>query len=295
MDLHKQGVIVAAQSRATAEEFLTRIRPLSEFGYDVPDRTLDQDELRGVEPGLGDAVRAGVRVMQHWHVKPESMTAGLARALRAMRGVEIFEETEVIEFETSTRRVRKVHLPSRVIEADIVVLAAGAWSPLLARRLGLPLPMQAGKGYSFSARPQVLPRHSLLLAEPHVACSPFGDRLRVAGTMEFSGVNARVDPNRLATIISGASGMLQPWHTGSVKEVWTGLRPIAPDGLPIIGRMPGYENGYLATAYSMLGMTLAAPAAEALTEMILSGEEPDVLAPFTVSRFASTRTRRVRR
>jgi D-amino-acid dehydrogenase len=79
--------------------------------------------------------------------------------------------------------------------------------------------------------------------------------------------------------------MLAPLHPEPPRDLWTGMRPIAPDGLPIIDRAPGLSNAYVATAYSMLGMTVAAPAAEALAELVLTGRRPPVLAPFSATRF----------
>jgi D-amino-acid dehydrogenase len=76
-----------------------------------------------------------------------------------------------------------------------------------------------------------------------------------------------------------------------IENPWSGMRPIAPDGLPIIGRSLRHPNVYLATGYSMLGMTLAAPAGEALARLILTGERPAELEPFSVERFAGHRLR----
>lgn len=288
MELHKRGLLVAARDPANARAFLAGLEPMRDLGYAIPDTLLEGAALRDAEPALSDDVRAAARIGEHWHVLPQSLMAGLGAALRA-RGVEILEGAEVIDLQTDGDRLVRVRTAAGPVEPDVVVLAAGAWSPRLARMLGLRLPVQGGKGYSFSVRPTVVPRHALLLAEPHVGCTPFGERVRVAGTMEFSGVNARLDERRIASIVAGASSMMRPWHPEPKRDVWTGMRPIAPDGLPIIDRAPGLQNAYVATAYSMLGMTIAAPAAEALAQLILTGERPDVLQPFTATRFRLSR------
>ncbi len=285
MELHKSGLLVAAREPASARRFLAGLEPMRDVGYDVPDDILEGAALADAEPALGPRVRAGLRIGEHWHVLPSSLAAGLAAALRA-RGVEVLEGAEVVGLERRGPRIARVRTAAGDVEPDAVVLAAGAWTPRLARLAGLRLPVQAGKGYSVSVRPTVVPRHALLLAEPHVGCTPLGSRLRVAGTMEFSGVNARLDRRRIARVVEGAESMLRPLHPDPPRELWTGMRPIAPDGLPIVDRAPGLSNAYLATAYSMLGMTLAAPAAEALAELVLTGRRPEVLAPFAATRFA---------
>jgi len=284
MELHRRGLLVAARQAATARRFLTGLEPMRDLGYDLPGGILEGAALRAAEPGLGPEVRAGLRVGEHWHVLPSSLLDGLAAALRAA-GTELLEDADVVALERDGDAIRRVRTAAGDVEPDAVVLAAGAWTPRLARMIGLRLPVEAGKGYSFSVRPAVMPRHALLLAEPHVGCSPFGDRLRVAGTMEFSGINTRLDRRRIAGILSGAHGMLTPLDPEPPRELWTGMRPIAPDGLPIVDRAPGLANTYLATAYSMLGMTLAAPAAEALARFVLGGTRPDVLEPFAAGRF----------
>ena len=186
---------------------------------------------------------------------------------------------------TSTARAVALRTSAGRRLCESVVLAPGAWLASLARAFGARLPVQAGKGYSFDVRPRRLPRHALLLLEPHVGCSPVGERLRIAGTMEFSGVNARLDRRRVRSIARGAERMVDGWDGLDEDSLWCGLRPIAPDGLPIIDRHPRLGNVFFAGAYSMLGMTLAAPAAELLADFILTGERPAVLAPFRVDRF----------
>jgi D-amino-acid dehydrogenase len=138
-----------------------------------------------------------------------------------------------------------------------------------------------------------MPRHALLLIDPHVGCSPLGQRLRIAGTMEFSGLNGRLDRRRIQSIVRGAGEMIGGWDALDEDSVWCGLRPIAPDGLPIIDRHPRLENVFFAGAYAMLGMTLAAPAAESLAGFVLSGRRPPELEPFRAARFGLGRSIRV--
>jgi D-amino-acid dehydrogenase len=284
-DLERRGLLVAARERAGVEGFLAGLQPLRDAGFRVPDRVLSAGETHELEPTLASSVTAGLLIEEHWHVHAPNYMAALAARLGEM-GVALEEGAEVSELTLGDGRVREVHTSAGTFSADAVILAAGAWSPRLARQLGLRLPVQAGKGYSFELRPQVLPRHALLLLEPHVGCSPFADRLRIAGTMEFSGVNTRLDRRRIDTIVRGATAMLPDIEGVELENAWSGMRPIAPDGLPIVDRAPGHENVFLATAYSMLGMTVAAPAGEALAGMVLGGDRPPELEPFAASRFA---------
>jgi D-amino-acid dehydrogenase len=288
LELNRTGLIVAGQTQRSAETFLAHMRPLSTFGFQVPESLLDGAALRAIEPVLTDAVKVGFVIEQHWYVDPAVFMAALREALVA-DGVELCEGEEVRDVDRERSRVTALRTSTGVRRCDAVVLAAGAWLPSLACTVGARLPVEAGKGYSFSLRPARMPDHPLMLLEPHVGCSPFPDRLRVAGTMEFSGLNGRLDRRRLESIRRGVSQMVDGCESVDDDTVWSGLRPIAPDGLPIIDRHPRLENVFFAGAYSTLGMTLAAPAGESLARFVLTGSRPSELEPFRCTRFKSAR------
>ena len=171
------------------------------------------------------------------------------------------------------------------VDADIVVLAAGAWTTELARSVGVSIPMEPGKGYSFYVRPTVMPQHAILLGDVHVGCTPYGDRIRIGGTMEFSGINSRLDHRRIDAIVTGARASFQPWATPEIEASWAGMRPIPADGLPILDRAGALDNAYLATGHGMQGVTLAPPSGRLMAEMIATGRRPQALEPFRLDRF----------
>ena len=282
--LHRVPLLLAAIDERAAHAFLSRLQPLSELGFGVPSGLLGRDELRALEPVLSGAVRAGFVIEQHCIVEPQALLAALARRLAEL-DVEVSEGTEVRDADFEGSRVVGLRTSTGRYRCDQVVLAAGAWLGPLARTVEARLPIQGGKGYSFEIRPRVMPRHALLLLDPHVGCSPFADRLRIAGTMEFSGLNARLDRRRIQSIVQGASRLIDGFTDPDPDTLWCGLRPIAPDGLPIIDRHPTLANVFFAGAYSMLGMTVAAPAADRLAQFVLTDRRPPELEPFRADRF----------
>ena len=284
VELQHAPLLLAAKDPRLAQTFLQALRPLSRLGFRVPTHLLGQDELRSLEPALTGAVRGGFLIEPHCAVEPQRLLAGLARRLAEL-GVEIHEGTEVRDVELENGRLISLQTSAGRYRCDQVVLAPGAWLGPLARLVGARLPVQGGKGYSFEVRPHRMPRRPLLLLDPHVGCSPFGDRLRIAGTMEFSGLNARADLRRVRSIADGARTMIEGWDSLDRDSVWCGLRPIAPDGLPVIDRHPRIGNVFFAGAYSMLGVTLATPAAEKLAAFVLTGRRPPELEPFGAARF----------
>jgi len=123
----------------------------------------------------------------------------------------------------------------------------------------------------------------------HVGCTPYGDRVRIGGTMEFSGINNRLDRRRIDAIVAGARETLMPWQTPEIEDEWAGMRPITADGLPILDRAGSFENAYIATGYAMQGVTLAPTSGQALAEMIATGRRPQILEPFRIDRFRRLR------
>jgi D-amino-acid dehydrogenase len=287
-ELHKQGMVYAARNADDARAELRGLAPMRDYGYELPDDVITGSELRELEPALSPAVTAGFLVHQHWHVKPDTITAGLAAALRR-DGVEILEGAEVFELVRQGRRLTHVRSAAGDLDADAVVLAAGAWTTALAHSIGVSIPMEAGKGYSFSIRPTVVPAHAILLSDVHVGCTPYGDRVRIGGTMEFSGINNRLDRRRIDAIVAGARETLMPWQTPEIEDEWAGMRPITADGLPILDRAGSFENAYIATGYAMQGVTLAPTSGQALAEMIATGRRPQILEPFRIDRFRRLR------
>ena len=283
-ELYKQGMVYAARDPDHARAELRKLEPMRAYGYELPDEIMTGDELHAFEPALSPKVTAGVLIREHWHVRSVTLTAGLAAVLRR-DGVEIREGAEVVELVRQGRRITTVRTAAGDIEADIVVLAAGAWTTELARWLDIPLPMEAGKGYSFYVRPAVLPAHAILLADVHVGCTPYGDRIRIGGTMEFSGINSRLDRRRIDSIVAGARESFQPWAEPGIEAEWAGMRPIPADGLPVIDRAGDLDNTYLSTGHGMQGVTLAPPSGQALAELIATGRRPQLLEPFRLDRF----------
>ncbi|QEC48320.1 FAD-dependent oxidoreductase [Baekduia soli] len=284
-ELHRLGLLVASRDPAVTQAFLDGLEAFRARDATIPTVPLTGEAVRELEPALSSAVRAAAVIRRHWHVRPDSYMSSLA-AVATAHGVQITEDAPVLRFATRGGAVTHVETPGGDVEADAVVLATGARLGTDTRMLGVALPVEAGKGYSFSVALDPVPSHAVLFAEPHVGCSPLTTGVRLAGTMEFSGVNDRLVPGRIEAMQRGVRPLLSSWDEGSVAGEWTGMRPIAPDGLPIVGRLPGSANVYVSGAYSMLGMTLALPAAEALAELVLTGRRPEVLAPFDAARFA---------
>ena len=122
-------------------------------------------------------------------------------------------------------------------------------------------------------------------AEARVGLSPYQGVVRVLGTMELTGVNTTLSPRRIAALKAAPRGYLRHWRVANVQEEWTGLRPLTPDGLPVIGPAPAAENVVLATGHAMLGITLGPATGEAVADIVGGQPDGDLLAPFRADRF----------
>ena len=237
---------------------------------------LDSHELHRREPVFGHAVRGGVFYPEARTLHPLRFLEGLAAAARA-RGTEIREGVDVVAVLQSGGRAGGVGLRSGDVEhADAVVLATGPYSLELAGRLGARLPVQPGKGYHRDVlmRPGGAPRLRIacVLHESSVFCTPMDRIVRFAGTMEFSGMNHVLHQARLEQLTHAARhGLPDLGHVKPVSE-WCGLRPMAADGLPIVGRIPGVDGAWVATGHGMLGLTLGPVTGSLIARDLLQAE-----------------------
>ena len=168
-----------------------------------------------------------------------------------------------------------------------VVLAAGAWTPFLTRGLGLRLPIEPAKGYSVDVdRPADFPEMPLYLGDAHVVLTPLGDALRLGSTLELSGWDMRVRPRRVAYLRAGGERAIGVPADGPVRQLWRGPRPVTPDGLPVVGRVPGRERVILATGHCMLGLSLG-PVTGRLVAELAGGKAPSIdLTPLSPARWS---------
>jgi D-amino-acid dehydrogenase len=207
-------------------------------------------------------------------------------AVRAAGG-EIVEQAPVDGFDVDGERVTRLHSGARCWPAREVVLAAGAWSPQLARELGLRLPIQPGKGYSLTfPRPALAPRRALVLKEPSVCVTTWADGFRLGSTMEFSGYDERLNAVRLAALRRGAAEFLHEPGTGEPLESWYGWRPMTWDDLPVIGRAPRLTNVIIASGHGMLGVSMAAVTGQLVRDIVAGHEPPLDLEALSPARFA---------
>lgn len=295
--LRTPGLVHAFLSAAAARHHLAAQRMMAGSGYDVPDDVVVGGAVRALDPALGHAVAAGYRIAGEGIVEPARFVRSLAANV-AGAGGRVHEGLAVTGFARSNGAVTGVRTSRGQLRCQAVVVAAGTWSEPLLRALDHPLPLQAGKGYSFSVRLPASPLHPLYLGDKRVVASPMDGNVRIAGTMELSGNNRRLDWRRIVATADASRHYLGRWYEdpddliGLIRDPWVGGRPLLPDGLPVVDRLPGLRNAFVSTGHGMLGITLAPASARALRDFLLEGRRPPVLEPFRADRFGRNDARR---
>ncbi|MEX5719519.1 NAD(P)/FAD-dependent oxidoreductase [Geodermatophilus maliterrae] len=260
------------------EPLLTELEAIRATGQDVDASPVTGRRARDLEPALTDRVEAAVQIHGQRYLHPPEFLASLAHAVRT-RGGELLEGTGVTDVRDEPGGVTVVTSTGGRQRHDAVVVATGAHLGELARRHGVRQPVQAGRGYSFSVPVEQLPRGPLYFPAQRVACTPLGDRLRVAGMMEFRRPGEPLDPRRITAVVDAVRPFLRGVHLDDRRDEWVGSRPCTPDGLPLLGATAS-PRVFVAGGHGMWGIALGPATGQLLAQAVVKGEAPPELTPF---------------
>lgn len=258
------------------------LAPLADLG--IAAAVLEGDEYARNEPAFRPGVAGAIRFPGDGQLRPERLLAALARRVREAGG-QIVERCAVHDLAEDTDGVRLL-TGTGALHAHEAVLATGAWSPRLAQRLGVRVPVQPGKGYSMTfTRPSRTPSRAVVLKERAVCVTAWDDGFRLGSTMEFSGYDDRLDERRLAALERAAREYLHEPHGATRLERWCGWRPMSVDDVPLIGRAPGWRGLWLATGHGMMGVSMSAASAQLLADLVTGATPALDPTPYDPARF----------
>jgi len=279
----RDGVVQAYEERATMEEAEKDAETQRVMG--VRADVLSPADVRARFPGLRGELAGALFFPDDGHMDPALFTRAVADKAAAA-GAQVRRGVEAIALEPAGAGAVKVVTTRGDFIADQVVLAAGAWTPALTKGLGLALPIEPAKGYSVDvARPADFPELPLYLGDAHCILTPLGDALRLGSTLELSGWDMTIRRARVAGLRRAAQRVMGIPDDAPVRQIWRGPRPVTPDGLPVVGRVPRRERVILATGHCMLGLSLA-PVTGKLVAELAGGRPPSVdLDPLSPDRF----------
>jgi D-amino-acid dehydrogenase len=285
--LTERGCIMYYQTEKAEKEELENAHKAEQLGLQV--EILGPEQVQIIEPDVKPVVRGGVLFKDDAHLYPNALMQQLP-ALLEKRGVRIIRNAEVAGFERKNGKITAVRYQLKTqnskletVQPDMVVLAAGSWSPQIARLAGEYLPLMPGKGYSMTVEnPAKKLRYPCILLEAKVALTPWPNRLRIGSTMEIGPINDRILFPRVQGILEAVPRYLPGYLDDPAfreladlkklkdkvrEKVWFGFRPVSADGLPYIGFAKKNANLIIATGHAMLGVSMAAGTGKVVAEL----------------------------
>lgn len=281
--LRPEGSLEVFCEESTREDAHRDAQLLHEDGFES--ELIDGDELRSRDPAYRDEVIGALVHPGHIITEPDRLLAAL-RTHVVEQGVVVRQQTTVQGILADRNACHGVVLDGdEFVEGSTVVLSAGIWSDGIARRHRIRVPMQPAKGYHLMVRSEHPPTLACVCRESMVAVNAMPDGVRLAGTLELSGINHRLVRRRLDMLVQGASRCIDGLEDAPVLQQWTGMRPCTADGLPVIGPMPNMAGTWVATGHGMMGITLG-PVTALLLGQMMHGEDTAMdVVPMSASRF----------
>ena len=274
-DRNTRGILYFYRSEKAFEAGVENMKLLESDGQEI--KVLDRQGVRLADPNLeGEDVVGGILCPTDETGDPAKFTRALAAKVSA-RGGRIRTGVTILGVETSGDSVTAIATDKGPMKADAYVLALGSESPLIAKKIGLNLPVYPVKGYSLTIPVGNRPRPpSLASVDEHnlVAISRFGDRLRVTATAEFAGYDTSHKPTDFAFMKRVTENLYPEGADYDRAEMWAGLRPMTPTNLPLFGRR-NYRNFYLNTGHGHIGWTMSHGSARIAADLI-AGRKPAI-------------------
>jgi D-amino-acid dehydrogenase len=287
-DGRQQGTLQLFRTQKQLDHTHSDINVLEQYG--VPFKLLDPQSCIAAEPGLATArvkFTGGLRLPNDETGDCKMFTDALAAICEGMQ-VKFSYGTRIESIITDAGQVAGVVTARGTLKADAYVVALGSFSPLLLRPIGINVPVYPIKGYSLTVPitdPSVAPVSTVMDETYKVATTRLGDRIRIGGTAEIAGYDLTLRPARRGPLERSLRDLFP--LAGDVRRAsyWCGLRPMTPDGTPVLGRSAPYSNLFLNTGHGTLGWTMAAGSGRVIADLV-SGRQPEIeTADLSLSRY----------
>ncbi|HWI92864.1 MAG TPA: FAD-dependent oxidoreductase [Flavisolibacter sp.] len=254
--LEKKGIMMYYKTEKVAEEESHLADKAQSMGVDAV--VLNKEKVQQLEPETELDILGAVHYRCDAHLYPNKLVPQLIQHLQSS-GVNVETGSRVKRIIAERGQIKKVITSNNEHEADVFVLASGAWLSELAKTIGLKIPLMPGKGYTFTYdHPQKKLNVPAILCEARVAITPMNGHMRYGGTMEIGAPNKKINLNRVQGIVESVSKYFPgiKLDMPGEKDIWYGFRPCSPDGLPYIGRSSKIQNLFIAGGHSMMGLSL---------------------------------------
>ncbi len=267
----KKGLFMLCQTEKMLEEEIKVAEIAKNEGLEV--KILTANEVKALEPNVQMDVIGASYFKSDSHSNPHEFMGDMKTYLQS-NGVKFYKNEKVEDLDFRNNQINTVITNKRRFNADEIVLAAGSWSNLISKKIGLKILLQPGKGYRIDSLRSTGITIPAILAEAKVAVTPMNGFTRFAGTMEIAGINNKINIKRLEAIANATKRYYPDIElTKEEKDnVACGLRPVSPDGLPYIGKSVKCENLTIATGHAMMGWSMGTATGKLVSE-IISGQK----------------------
>jgi D-amino-acid dehydrogenase len=280
--VRRSGCLYVYSSREIARQWQWGMDLRRSLGVELKD--VEEDELVSLEPDLKGKFRFGLLAPENGSTIDPSALVKAIHAQCVKDGAESVSDTAV-GFEFIDGGIKAVKAKSQTYPCDAVVIAAGAWSKPLAAQLGASIPLETQRGYHVTVKSTNLQlRHTVMAVEHNLMINPMRMGLRLAGTVEFAGLEAPPRYERATALLQKGRDLFPHLDT-SVTSEWMGHRPCLPDSLPVIGRAPGAANAWLAFGHGHVGMCAGATTGREIANLVAGRPAQVDLSAFAANRF----------
>jgi glycine oxidase len=284
VEFAQNGVLRVAFDGVELAELRRGARAAQGLGLELVE--LDTAMLRDVEPRLSERIAGGVLCPDEGQVSNQLFTLALLRAAQR-RGTRLVEGAPVLGFSTRNGRVASVRTPQGAFACGHLVLAAGPWTRSLARKLGVDVPVHPVRGQMVAFGRMVTPVRRVVWGTRGYVLPRANGLVFAGATVEEVGFRIRTTKAGLARVRRAAFELVPQLRHAREHFSWAGLRPGSPDGLPVLGALPGWANVTVATGHFRSGILLAPITGELIARAIADGGAPEALAPFDPARFVA--------
>ena len=284
-EMEEIGCMMMCHSQKAFEEELKMAEDAKKLKLTI--EILNREELQKREPDVELDIYGAVLIKDDAHIHPGKFMMAMKNYLEK-NGVKFQLNTTVSGFTKNHKKIEEVKTDKGNFPADVIVLSGGSWLPELSKKAGVNLLIQGGKGYSYTYdNVEKNIHYPAILVDGRCAVTPWKKSLRIGGTMEFSGNNNKILIKRM----EGIYNSVKKFYPGlqidfpPKDKIWTGLRPVSPDGLPYIGRANKIENLLINGGNAMLGISEGAAGGQIISDLIENRSTPIDISAFKVDRF----------
>lgn len=268
LEWQEKGLLMTSTTSKGFKEEIEIAKIANDLGIET--KILDAGGLKNIQPDVKFNVSGAVWYECDAHLHPAKYLQWLKKELKS-KGVKFHYQTRLINLKTQKGEIVKAVTDTASFTADEFVLAAGIYSKELAKNLGFSLPLISGKGYSIDFTDTHFKLNiPVILTEAKVALTPFVNSLRLGSGMEFNGKTGRINMRRVQEMLDRTHDALPnfPKFEASKLKIWEGLRPVTPDGVPLIGRSKHVENLLVAAGHAMMGVSLAPVTGKIISDLV---------------------------